>query len=174
MSRKSARSDDPTSRIALGWEGVERLHAVLDTLSERQASLVALRFGLTDGKPRTLEEIGKIYGIDPRSIGKMLTDIMQRLRHPSRAAYLMVYEYGKFAGRLSTLAHGVGRDDSVSGLVFCSQCNKVPLAVPEGEEAVKGGRHRKYCSNACRQAAYRLRRTATGMAEVTPMAECRD
>ncbi|MCE2648132.1 MAG: RNA polymerase sigma factor, partial [Streptomycetaceae bacterium] len=41
----------------------EQLHSVLDTLSEREAGVVAMRFGLTDGQPKTLDEIGKVYGV---------------------------------------------------------------------------------------------------------------
>ncbi|HEY9252271.1 MAG TPA: RNA polymerase sigma factor, partial [Nocardioides sp.] len=41
----------------------EQLHAVLDTLSEREAGVVSMRFGLTDGQPKTLDEIGKVYGV---------------------------------------------------------------------------------------------------------------
>ena len=41
----------------------EQLHSVLDTLSEREAGVVAMRFGMTDGQPKTLDEIGKVYGV---------------------------------------------------------------------------------------------------------------
>ena len=41
----------------------EQLHSVLDTLSEREAGVVSMRFGLTDGQPKTLDEIGKVYGV---------------------------------------------------------------------------------------------------------------
>ena len=41
----------------------EQLHQVLDTLSEREAGVVSMRFGLTDGQPKTLDEIGKVYGV---------------------------------------------------------------------------------------------------------------
>jgi len=41
----------------------EQLHSVLDTLSERAAGVVSMRFGLTDGQPKTLDEIGKVYGV---------------------------------------------------------------------------------------------------------------
>ncbi len=69
----------------------EQLHSVLDTLSEREAGVVALRFGLTDGQPKTLEEIGNVYGLTRERIRQIETKTMEKLRDPSRSNALMDY-----------------------------------------------------------------------------------
>jgi len=69
----------------------EQLHAVLDTLSEREAGVVAMRFGLTDGQPKTLEEIGKVYGVTRERIRQIASKAMVKLRDPSRAQLLRDY-----------------------------------------------------------------------------------
>jgi RNA polymerase primary sigma factor len=69
----------------------EQLHSVLDTLSEREAGVVSLRFGLTDGQPKTLDEIGKIYGVTRERIRQIESKTMQKLRHPSRSQLLRDY-----------------------------------------------------------------------------------
>ena len=67
------------------------LQSVLATLSDREAGIVRLRFGLTDGQPRTLEEIGRIYGITRERIRQIESKIMAKLRHPSRSQTLRDY-----------------------------------------------------------------------------------
>ena len=62
----------------------EQLHSVLDTLSEREAGVVAMRFGMTDGQPKTLDEIGKVYGVTRERIRQIESKTMSKLRHPSR------------------------------------------------------------------------------------------
>ena len=69
----------------------EQLHTVLDTLSEREAGVVSLRFGLTDGQPKTLDEIGKIYGVTRERIRQIESKTMLKLRHPSRSQVLRDY-----------------------------------------------------------------------------------
>jgi RNA polymerase primary sigma factor len=69
----------------------EQLHMVLDTLSEREAGVVSMRFGLTDGHPRTLEEIGKVYGVTRERIRQIENETMRKLRHPSRSQQLRDY-----------------------------------------------------------------------------------
>jgi RNA polymerase primary sigma factor len=69
----------------------EQLHAVLGTLSEREAGVVSLRFGLTDGRPRTLDEIGTVYGVTRERIRQIESKIMSKLRHPSRSSLLRDY-----------------------------------------------------------------------------------
>ena len=64
----------------------EQLHAVLDTLSEREAGVVSMRFGLTDGQPKTLDEIGKVYGVTRERIRQIESKTMSKLRHPSPLA----------------------------------------------------------------------------------------
>jgi len=69
----------------------EQLHSVLGTLSEREASVVSMRFGLTDGQPRTLDEIGKVYGVTRERIRQIESKTMSKLRHPSRSKLLRDY-----------------------------------------------------------------------------------
>ncbi|WP_169309971.1 RNA polymerase sigma factor [Aeromicrobium marinum] len=69
----------------------EQLHAVLDTLSERESGVVSMRFGLTDGQPKTLDEIGKVYGVTRERIRQIESKTMSKLRHPSRSQVLRDY-----------------------------------------------------------------------------------
>ena len=62
----------------------EQLHSVLDTLSEREAGVVSMRFGLTDGQPKTLDEIGKVYGVTRERIRQIESKTMAKLRHPGQ------------------------------------------------------------------------------------------
>ena len=69
----------------------DQLHSVLGTLSEREANVVRLRFGLTDGQPRTLDEIGHVHGVTRERIRQIETKTMAKLRHPSRSEALRDY-----------------------------------------------------------------------------------
>ena len=69
----------------------EELHKVMDTLSEREAGVVAMRFGLTDGQPKTLDEIGKVYGVTRERIRQIESKTISKLRHPSRSQVLRDY-----------------------------------------------------------------------------------
>ena len=69
----------------------EQLHRVLDTLSEREAGVVWMRFGLGDGQPKTLDEIGKVYGVTRERIRQIESKTMSKLRHPSRSQVLRDY-----------------------------------------------------------------------------------
>jgi RNA polymerase primary sigma factor len=69
----------------------EQLHSVLDTLSDREAGVVSMRFGLTDGQPKTLDEIGKVYGVTRERIRQIESKTMSKLRHPSRSQVLRDY-----------------------------------------------------------------------------------
>ena len=69
----------------------EQLHSVLGTLSEREVGVVSLRFGLTDGQPKTLDEIGKVYGVSRERIRQIESKTMSKLRHPSRSKLLRDY-----------------------------------------------------------------------------------
>ena len=60
----------------------EQLHSVLDALSEREAGVVSMRFGLTDGQPKTLDEIGKVYGVTRERIRQIESKTMSKLRRP--------------------------------------------------------------------------------------------
>ena len=69
----------------------EQLHAVLDTLSERESGVIGMRYGLTDGQPKTLDEIGKVYGVSRERIRQIETKTIAKLRHPSRSQVLRDY-----------------------------------------------------------------------------------
>jgi RNA polymerase primary sigma factor len=69
----------------------DQLSTVLQTLSEREAGVVRLRFGLTDGQPRTLDEIGQVYGVTRERIRQIESKTMSKLRHPSRSQVLRDY-----------------------------------------------------------------------------------
>ena len=69
----------------------EQLHSVLDTLPEREADVVSMRFGLADGQPKTLGEIGKAYGVTRERIRQIESQAMTKLRNPSRSRRLRDY-----------------------------------------------------------------------------------
>jgi RNA polymerase primary sigma factor len=69
----------------------DQLQSVLATLSEREASILRLRFGLTDGQPRTLDEIGHVHGVTRERIRQIESKTMSKLRHPSRSQVLRGY-----------------------------------------------------------------------------------
>jgi RNA polymerase primary sigma factor len=69
----------------------EQVRSVLGTLSEREAGVVSMRFGLTDGQPNTLDEIGKVYGVTRERIRQIESKTMAKLRHPSRSTLLRDY-----------------------------------------------------------------------------------
>ncbi len=60
----------------------EQLHSVLDTVSEQEAGVISMRFGLTDGQPKTLDEIGKVYGVTRERIQQIESKTMSKLRRP--------------------------------------------------------------------------------------------
>jgi RNA polymerase primary sigma factor len=64
---------------------------VLESLSEREAAGVSMRFGLTDGQPSTLDQIGKVYGVTSERIRQIESKTMSKLRHPSRSQMLREY-----------------------------------------------------------------------------------
>jgi RNA polymerase primary sigma factor len=69
----------------------DELRSVLATLSEREASIVRLRYGLIDGRPHTLEEISHVHGVTRERIRQIETKTMSKLRHPSRSQSLHDY-----------------------------------------------------------------------------------
>ena len=69
----------------------EHLHSVLATLSEREANIIRLRFGLIDGRPRTLDEIGHVHGVTRERIRQIECKTMTKLRHPSLSQALRDY-----------------------------------------------------------------------------------
>ncbi|MEV0586556.1 RNA polymerase sigma factor [Nonomuraea sp. NPDC050310] len=69
----------------------EELRDVLAGLTEREAGVIALRFGLADGQPKTLDEIGRVYGVTRERIRQIEAKTMSKLRHPSRSITLQDY-----------------------------------------------------------------------------------
>jgi len=69
----------------------EQLSDVLSSLSEREAAVVKLRFGLTDGQPKTLDEIGRQFGLTRERIRQIESKTLSKLRHPSRSQKLRDY-----------------------------------------------------------------------------------
>jgi RNA polymerase sigma factor (sigma-70 family) len=69
----------------------QQLHSVLGTLEDREAAVVRMRFGLDDGQPRTLDEIGRAFKLSRERIRQIERETMAKLRHPSRAQSLRDY-----------------------------------------------------------------------------------
>ncbi len=69
----------------------EQLRDVLDTLSDRERKVIELRFGLIDGHPRTLEEVGRVFGVTRERIRQIESKTLSKLRHPSRSQKLKDY-----------------------------------------------------------------------------------
>ena len=69
----------------------DQLERVLDPLAEREQRIIQLRFGLTDGHPRTLEEVGREFGVTRERIRQIESKTLAKLRHPSRAQMLREY-----------------------------------------------------------------------------------
>lgn len=68
-----------------------QLEQLLDSLTEREAGVIRMRFGLGDGAPKTLEEIGRTFGITRERVRQILTETTKKLRHPSRSSGLRDY-----------------------------------------------------------------------------------
>ena len=66
----------------------EQLEDVLDTLTDREENVLRLRFGLDDGRTRTLEEVGKVFGVTRERIRQIEAKALRKLRHPSRSKRL--------------------------------------------------------------------------------------
>jgi RNA polymerase primary sigma factor len=81
---------DAVDAAAFGLLQIQ-LQSILATLNEREAGVVRLRFGLTDGRPRTLDEIGQVYGVTRERIRQIEAKSMAKLRHPARSQKLRDY-----------------------------------------------------------------------------------
>ena len=66
----------------------EQLEDVLDTLTDREENVLRLRFGLDDGRTRTLEEVGEVFGVTRERIRQIEAKALRKLRHPSRSKRL--------------------------------------------------------------------------------------
>ena len=67
------------------WFLREQLDEVLDTLTDREENVLRLRFGLDDGKMRTLEDVGKVFNVTRERIRQIEAKALRKLRHPSRS-----------------------------------------------------------------------------------------
>lgn len=173
MTRRRPDFLDPTGRLGHSDEFVRLLRRVLDTLSERESGVLLHRFGLLDGRPRTHDEIGRIYGVHRERVRQIESAAMSRLRHPARATVLRDFMDDEFVeisddvrlrlrGSLDAepppLAHCDKHgwsDPGADPIAEPLRCLECPCALAYGQS----GRPRRYCSGACRQAAYRRRRS---------------
>jgi len=81
--------DAPAPADAAAFELLkEQLEDVLDTLTEREENVLRLRFGLDDGRTRTLEEVGQVFGVTRERIRQIEAKALRKLRHPSRSKRL--------------------------------------------------------------------------------------
>ena len=80
-------ADEAVSFLSLQKE----LRVMLGGLSDREAGVIRLRYGLTDGRPRTLDEIGHVYGVTRERIRQIEAKTMTKLRHPARSQMLRTY-----------------------------------------------------------------------------------
>ena len=69
----------------------QQLIAVLDTLTPREEKVLRLRYGIDDGRPRTLEEVGKEFNVTRERIRQIEAKALRKLRHPSRSKKLKEY-----------------------------------------------------------------------------------
>ncbi|MDQ0692169.1 sigma-70 family RNA polymerase sigma factor [Arthrobacter sp. W4I7] len=81
-----------------------QVHAVLDTLTEREAGVIAMRFGIDDGEEKTLDAIGKVYGVTRERIRQIESQTMALLREPERSLSLREYNFDGVDGSTSTEA----------------------------------------------------------------------
>ena len=158
--RRHGSPSDPTPRKILAFEGREILYSILDTFSERDAGIIALRFGLTDGRPRSFEEIGRIYGMQRDRVQQIEREVIWKIQLvPQRIDALGVWDEGRQVDTVSIPSYASSLA-AAAQIHWCSQCQEVPL-IPH-DEISKGGRPRKYCSARCRQEAYRARKRIKG------------
>jgi sigma-70-like protein/pentapeptide repeat protein len=181
VSRHRGAFHDNTSRRATTElffaETVSEIKAVLGTLSEREAGVMRLRFGLHDGAPRTLDEIGQVYGVTRERIRQIEAKVFDKLRDPERLELLADARAAFSVDDFTVLPDHV-QERALQRPVkrpqiemrFCERhggwhairlysdarpCGWCNCLVDGPTNA--GGRPRSYCSDACKQAAYRHR-----------------
>ena len=132
---------DYTTRIVLR----EQLDEVLDTLTDREENVLRLRFGLDDGKMRTLEDVGKVFNVTRERIRQIEAKALRKLRHPSRSKKLKEYQLAGFmqnylAAKKITIepkatqmmADHIGADLSR----LTSELDKVALSLSENDKRI--------------------------------------
>jgi hypothetical protein len=167
MSRRRARSHSPTESAATARFMAQQvdvaLAQILETVSEREAGVIRMLFGVGDGPPRTLADIGRVYGVSQERIRQIQSKTLSKLRHPSRSQIL--WDYTVDDVKLSDAIRRVQNGNVEPALVWCDRHG---WSAPEGSHGVCGrckcpvwfngvGRPPKYCSDACRKAASRAR-----------------
>ncbi|GAA0948621.1 hypothetical protein GCM10009554_46420 [Kribbella koreensis] len=174
MKRRGQSPSDPTARRAYPEEALELLLEVLKTLSPRELGVVTMRFGLASARPRTQEEIGRVYGVTCVRIRQIESKTMSKLRSGAEGKVLFSPEdFGRMPEHIRERAMRRVREELDLGsagqdpLVYCDRhgwtdpdysslqvCKSCPCRTTA---TVWNGRPRDYCSDACRQAAYRAR-----------------
>ena len=84
-------SSEAPERNMLRFALKEDLEKILDDLGEREGQVIKLRFGFEDGKPKTLEEVGKLYNVTRERIRQIEAKAIRKLRHPKRSKVLEEY-----------------------------------------------------------------------------------
>ena len=160
MSRRQGSPNDPTPQPALRVEATSLIQAMLDDLGEREAGVITMRWGLKDGYPKTLDEIGRAYGVTRERIRQIESKCMSKLRYSSKSSPLAVTDGKAVVGfvDIRRAAADLAPIYPVT-LIWCTHCHERQFDPRSGVPA--GGRPRKYCSDKCRQAAYRVRRRLT-------------
>jgi hypothetical protein len=157
---------------------LDQLIAVLATLSEQEAEVIRLRFGLADDVQRTLSEVAEVFEVTPEEIQEIETHVLLKLQHPSRSDVLRDYiddispsvvhhfrrQYLRKYSSAREFYLSLHSEPQNKQQVFCEKhgwsisggfsCGECPCALP----VFKSGRPSLYCSNACRQAAYRRKK----------------
>ncbi len=172
MSGRRRSAGDPTSRRALVSAGVEAdkvrlmLQEMLQSLNPREAGVLSMRWGLKDGQWKMLDEVGRAYDVSRERIRQIEWRALEKLRQEVIDSPLLVMDGGQVVGFVDVRRAGASPSpiDLRGSVVWCPQCHQRQFLAESGistfENPGTGGRRRKYCSNACRQAAYRVRRAA--------------
>ena len=82
--------------IVVEEEMKQALNDVLETITPREEKVIRLRFGLDDGKERTLEQVGNVFGVTRERIRQIEAKALRKLRHPSRSKKLRSFLYGGY------------------------------------------------------------------------------
>src|SRR5690606_15023775 len=131
----------------------DQLEEILGTLSEREQRIIQLRFGLTDGHPRTLEEVGREFGVTRERIRQIEAKTLAKLRHPSRAQMLREYldrglapalraESGRDTGRDRPPGRAAGRAVTAAAARTCTGGSSSAGTAPSMKKAGRRRRRR--------------------------------